>query len=237
MGIIGRYILVALFFSTVSSSFAFVNSAPWMDTLRYVNDVWMKPFHYIDIPFSDDGTPLISPEEPNAVSAIINAKAVLANNKSSDFNRGFSTRILLHVIGDLHQPLHAANQFSQAHPEGDRGGNLFYLGNNPVGNNLHAYWDNGGGFLIAKDEVDDEKLRVMARSIEEKWPCELTAMSVDPKAWSEESFQIAVDKAYSIKPHQRPDANYQTMVQELVQQRIALAGCRLAKVLNGTLLN
>lgn len=215
----------------------FVNAAPWMDTLRYVNDVWMKPFHYIDIPFSNDGTPLTPPEEPNAVTAITNAEVVLHNQKSTDFNKGFSERILLHVIGDLHQPLHAASQFSQAHPDGDRGGNLFYLGSNSVGSNLHAYWDNGGGFLMTKGEVDDEGLRLMAKNIEEKWPCDLNAMFNDPKAWSLESFQVAVDRAYSIKPYQKPDQNYQTMVQEVVQQRIALAGCRLAKVLNDVVLN
>lgn len=210
----------------------FVNAAPWMDTLRYVNDVWMKTFHYIDIPFSNDGTALIQPEDANAVTAIINAEAVLRDPKATDFNKGFSERLLLHVIGDLHQPLHAADEFSQAHPNGDRGGNSFYLGKNSVGSNLHAYWDNGGGFLVSKGDVDDEELRIMAKNIEEKWPCDLTAMSNNAKAWSLESFQIAVDKAYSIKPYQQPDQNYQMMVQDMVQQRIALAGCRIAKVLN-----
>ena len=210
----------------------FVDSAPWMDSLRYVSDVWMKTSHYIDTPFSNDGTPLMAAEEPNAVTAITNAEAVLRNKHSTDYDKGFSQRILLHVIGDLHQPLHAADRYSQLHPGGDRGGNLFYLGSNSVANNLHAYWDNGGGFLAFKVVVDDEELRVMARNIEEKWPCDLTVMSNNSKAWSDESFQIAVDKAYSIKPYQHPDLSYQTMVQEVAQERIALAGCRLANVLN-----
>ena len=214
-----------------------VNAAPWMDTLRYVNDVWMKPFHYIDIPFSVDGTPLIQPEEPNAVTAITNAARVLRDPKSTDFNKGFSERILLHVIGDLHQPLHAVSQFSQPHPDGDRGGNLFYLGSNSVASNLHAYWDNGGGFLMTKGEVDDEALRAMAETVEEKWPCDLRVMVNDPKAWSVESFQVAVDKAYSIKPYQKPDQNYQAMVQDVVKQRIAIAGCRLAQVFNDVVLS
>ena len=71
----------------------------------------------------------------------------------------------------------------------------------------------------------------------EKWPCDPNAMVNSPRAWSVESFQLAVDKAYSIKPYQKPDQNYQAMVQDVVKQRIAIAGCRLAQVFNDVVLS
>lgn len=211
---------------------SFVNAAPWMDSLRYVNDVWMKSLHYIDTPFSVDGTPLVEPEEKNAVSAISNAFNVLTDKKSSDFDKGFSVRVLLHVVGDLHQPLHAADQYSREHPTGDRGGNLFYLGHNPIAGNLHAYWDKGGGFLESNGPVGDEQLQSLAQKIEAKWPCDERMASASSKAWSEESFQVAVEVAYSIKPSEKPSQSYQEQVQTVTEQRLALAGCRLAKLLN-----
>ncbi len=216
---------------TVYHHDSFVNAGPWMDSLRYVKDVWMKPFHYIDIPFSTDGTPLSQPEEANAVTAIVNAERVLSDKKSSEFDKGFSARILLHVVGDIHQPMHAVSQYSQQHPKGDLGGNLFVLGSNSVASNLHAYWDVGGG-LLQGGQVNDETLRQMAEKIEAKWPCDVSAMVNNPTAWSEESFQLAVDKAYQLQPTQRPSANYQATAQTTSEQRIALAGCRLAKTLN-----
>ena len=72
----------------------------------------------------------------------------------------------------------------------------------------------------------------MAEKIEAKWPCDVSAMVNNPTAWSEESFQLAVDKAYQLQPTQRPSANYQATAQTTSEQRIALAGCRLAKTLN-----
>ena len=36
-------------------------------------------------------------------------------------------RFLIHVIGDIHQPLHASTFFSDEYPDGDMGGNKFYV--------------------------------------------------------------------------------------------------------------
>ena len=222
--------------NTVYHQDSFVNAGPWMDNLRYVKDQWMKALHYIDIPFTLDGSELIEPEEPNAVTAIIDAQKVLKNQHATNYDRGFSARILLHVIGDLHQPMHAVSQFSPKHPKGDLGGNLYFLGSNSVGGNLHAYWDNGGGFLQSNGTINDEQLMLMAEGVEAKYPCDLTKIDNDPTAWSAESFEIAKEKAYSTKQFQIPAQDYQAMVQELTQQRISIAGCRLAKFLALSLL-
>lgn len=43
------------------------------------------------------------------------------------FQQAFWLRTFVHYFGDIHQPLHCANGCSSAHPEGDRGGNLFKI--------------------------------------------------------------------------------------------------------------
>jgi len=49
-------------------------------------------------------------------------------------------RTLIHLVGDIHQPLHAVSRYTKAHPGGDAGGNLFYIKYNNI-HNLHALWD------------------------------------------------------------------------------------------------
>jgi hypothetical protein len=51
-------------------------------------------------------------------------------------------RLLIHYLGDLHQPLHAAEAFSIQFPNGDRGGNSWNISSgNPNITQLHALWD------------------------------------------------------------------------------------------------
>jgi hypothetical protein len=58
---------------------------------------------------------------------------------------GLSTamRLLIHYVGDIHQPLHATSRVDHEHPKGDRGGNDFPLPSkkDAIYGNLHAVWD------------------------------------------------------------------------------------------------
>lgn len=219
----------------IYKSSSFVNAAPWMDGLRYMNELWLKKFHYIDIPYSVDGTEVSQPNAENALTAIANAKKVLQDNKSSDFNKGFNLRILLHVVGDIHQPLHAISEYSSRHPHGDFGGNLHFLGKNSVGKNLHSYWDNGGG-LLHWGKYTNKRINAKARQIEQNWPCNVEEASLEEQIWSEESHNLALSKAYLAKEGQSPSKEYQLMVKDMSEKRIAQAGCRLAALLNKTVI-
>lgn len=212
---------------------SFINAAPWLDTIR---DKEMLKKHYIDLPFSWDGTKLIPPSKVNAISAIEEAEAAIQFGLKDDFEKGFNLRVLLHVVGDIHQPMHAVSQFSQAYPQGDKGGNLVRLAKNPLAANLHAYWDKGGGFLINK-KSSNRLVKRKALAIERIWPCSPTNMELNPKIWAEESYQIAVHQAYLLKKGQKPDQNYQYLVKRISRQQIALAGCRLAAILNTLLVS
>lgn len=219
--------------NTIYKASSFVNAAPWMDGLRYRDEVWLKQFHYIDIPYSLDGTEVSQPDKANALTAIANARKVLQDKKSTDFDKGFSLRILLHVVGDIHQPLHAISEYSVQHPHGDLGGNLHVLGKNSVGNNLHSYWDNGGG-LLNSGKYTNKRIATKARQIEQHWPCNLQGAVLDQKVWSDESHALALAKAYLAKEGESPSKDYQNMVKETAEKRIAQAGCRLAALLNHT---
>src|SRR5246127_4745044 len=81
-----------------------------------------KYWHFMDTPFSTDGTTLPAIPTPNAQERIALFRTVLASS-SPDELKSYDLVWLLHIVGDTHQPLHAATRASQLDPEGDAGGN------------------------------------------------------------------------------------------------------------------
>jgi hypothetical protein len=209
---------------------SFVRAATWLDTFRPREVHWFDTMHYIDIPFSNDNTPLPVSSDINAQWAINQAIAVLHSKKSNDADKGLSLRILIHTVGDIHQPLHTATLVTQNLPKGDLGGNLFPLGANPIATNLHMYWDNGGGVLVGQST--DFQVRNKAHQLESRWPCASINAKSNVQDWVDAGHDIAVSQVYSINPGSVPDKRYQLNAQNISQKQILLAGCRLANVLN-----
>lgn len=183
-------------------------------------------YHYIDYPYTPDGVSGMPPRSVNALTAVYHARNLLQQPGLSDAERGLQLRILMHVVGDLHQPMHAVTLYSRAFPLGDQGGNLFVLGPNRVGKKLHAYWDRGGGYLRHRGPLQQ---RVQA--LLKQYPCDVEKMNLDPRIWARESFQVAVHSAYRVSLGERPSLAYQRQTQQITQQRLALAGCRLGAIL------
>ena len=74
-------------------------------------------------------------------------------------------RLLIHVLGDLHQPLHASGFYNQTYngPDGDGGGNKYFIDDKITGQslvNLHYFWDSGAGLLkpINERPISDDSL-------------------------------------------------------------------------------
>lgn len=210
---------------------SFVNAAVWLDGLRFNDVSWFNTLHYIDMYFSQDDTPLPATQPVNALWAIQEAKRSLTSMKTNSFDKGLSLRILIHVVGDIHQPLHVASRVSEKHPNGDKGGNFVKLGTNPIAANLHQYWDKGAGFLTQIARYNPTQIKEFACNLEKSNPCKLMEMDNNPEHWANESYTLAVQEAY-LKSGSVPDKNYQSKVQKITKERIALAGCRLAATLN-----
>lgn len=218
-------------YSTVSPSPNFVAAAAWLDLIRLKDIHWYDTLHYIDIPFSKDKTQLPGVQDVNALWGIKQAVSVLSSTKSTAVDKGLSLRILSHLVGDIHQPLHTVTKVSKRLPSGDLGGNLFKLASNPIGDNLHKYWDNGGGVLIGQSK----KFQVQnkARQLEEKWSCATALKEKNPRQWIKSSHKIALTQVYKTRPNRVPSKTYQLNAQNISQKQILLAGCRLADLLNG----
>ncbi len=218
------------YLDSFSPSPNFVAASAWLDQIRKKDVHWFDNLHYIDLPFSNDDTKLPSVQEANALWGMKQAILVLSSNKSSAFDKGISLRILTHLVGDIHQPLHTVTKVSKQLPNGDMGGNLYHLASNSIGNNLHQYWDNGAGILIGQSKKF--QVRNKAEQLEKKWSCKQANAQKKPQQWIKESHLLAITQVYTIASHKVPSKRYQLKAQNITQKQILFAGCRLAAVLN-----
>ncbi len=207
----------------------FVNASTWLDEIRKKNIHQLDSLHYIDIPFTKDKSPLPAINSKNALWGIKEAILVLSSNKTTNAIQLLSLKILIHVIGDIHQPLHTTTKVSRYFPKGDMGGNLYLFSRSAYGKNLHQYWDNGAG-MLKKSTLKD--IKKQAQQWEHSNPCYLISKLKTPQQWIEKTHFIAINQVYSLRTHKKPNKNYQYNAREITAQQISLAGCRLAEVLN-----
>lgn len=217
----------------------FLYASVWPDLLKSRDDVTaFNSWHFISSPFSPDGTPLPPLPKENVVWAIGQMEHVLESSKPNTHERTVALRFLLHFVGDVHQPLHASTRVTKRNPEGDRGGNFYPIRNRYV-KNLHAYWDQGVGFFREGQKrypLRYKQVKRLAAKIEADYPEASFGSKVtdlDPAHWADESFQIAKGFVYSTPERATPDQAYRQKGRAIVEQRIALAGYRLASLLNG----
>jgi hypothetical protein len=231
-----------------------VTIAVWMDDFRgdSINDsygVW----HYVDYPFFDGvpENPLVGPEPENALArinwAISSLREESAHEKREDPGRAKReaelTGFLYHLVGDVHQPLHATARVTALHPDGDQGGNLFKIQMPPDTriSNLHSFWDAAGGafgFQSPKrplDQAGKDRILALAQGVMKDYPADSMpeAKNLDPHDWAMESYALARDVTYkNITEGAAPSQGYTDEAQKLCRKRLALAGYRLAGVLN-----
>ena len=131
----------------------------------------------------------------------------------------------------MHQPLHGIQRFSSATPDGDAGGNLVKVcdGGTACNKRLHGTWDGaaGGNSSVSLPCARPSGSRTRTRRA-----------SISPiPANRSESAEIAKNYVYSAPigqgagPYTLTPA-YKDKAREIAEERIALAGARLAKLLN-----
>ena len=198
----------------------------YSDLLRH------RYWHFIDEPFTQDGTALNGPETPNAATQIAVFRKVVSSS-ASDPLKSYDMVWLLHLIGDVHQPLHCTSRFSRDMPSGDEGGNLVKLNPDPSHDKLHAFWDDVLGTATNPASAIDVASKLAG-------PKAGLASDTDSQHWISESVQDSKDDVYisPIGAGAGPftiTKTYRSRALALAKKRVGLAGARLASVLNGEL--
>ncbi len=115
---------------------------------HFVHDYW----HYIDIPFTTDETPVKMPDSPNALTQLRVFATTLSSSADPQL-KSYDLVWMLHIVGDLHQPLHATARFSKE-LEDDRGGNdEEVISTSGEKAKLHLYWDSLLGMAGTPDSA------------------------------------------------------------------------------------
>ncbi|AIE86913.1 S1/P1 nuclease [Fimbriimonas ginsengisoli Gsoil 348] len=214
----------------------FVRSATYPDQLKRYGIKAYSQWHAISIPFVRDGIIPGPARADNAIWAVDQCAKALVDEKTIPYEKARMLRFLIHIVGDLHQPLHAATLYDKQHPEGDDNGRGYKLGEGKK-DRLHAEWDTAFG--IYKDLADSRtadlaEVDTLAANVLKDVAGKTLgdATSTDPEAWAKESHDIAATFAYTTPEGSQPSAEYIAKARVICSERLALAGQRLANLLN-----
>ena len=240
----------------------FIKAATWPDVIRKVPQWHHGTWHYINEPFfptSDDEHSLSDqihvnrdhnvPNSPNEIKTMNAVQALkynlgrLKSASTSDSEKAVALCWVLHVAGDLHQPLHTTAMFSVAlSPEGDRGGNLIHVGDG--GKNLHSVWDGMVGAATHFKSLKKQIVKLFGNSALVNM-AKNDANQTDPVAWVKEGQDLCKESVYTddvlgelaldesghyVVLAELPDG-YLEDAKDVARKRIIIAGFRLAELL------
>ena len=232
--------------------YLFMQASFWPDVIRrggvspYDHPTW----HYTNYPLSvatltgqqTEIEASITPE--NDVRFGYNeSMRILFDESASLESRAAHLSWVIHLVGDIHQPMHAVASVSTMYPEGDRGGNLFFIRPNEdsEGVNLHAFWD---GLLGRTDDVRNarnETTRLIHLLGPQYRPASQDKTQVTE--WALESRALAIEYAYlkgTLKATDRENrleaavlpADYAGNAKQVAERRAVVSGLRLARVIS-----
>lgn len=211
----------------------FLELARWPDDARGTpND--HPTWHYRLRPVAEDDTTPPPGESGSGIEALALATRVAGDPRASNGERATALAWILHIAADLHQPLHAAERFGRAWPQGDMAGSKVFVreetGAKPV--TLHWLWDDA-----VNRDGKPEAATSRARELMARHPRE--AAVLEPQAWLDESYRLAQTLAYRADAPRATSAEtatvavptYRAAVADAAAARVAQSGYRLADLL------
>jgi hypothetical protein len=235
-------------------AFLFVRASTWPDEIRRTEVLELQRFdhpnwHYVDYPLRPptfETGPSPTPED-DVLFGIAASNATLADASALPVDRAAALSWLIHLVGDAHQPCHAATLVTEQFPPpgGDQGGNFFWIYQNAAQKNanlktkMHAYWDGRLGTDWVPDPVEALGNAKMLTAKHPRSTLDELAHGGDVAAWTLESRDAAASHVYRFKGKMLRQkrvlpSGYVTNSHRVARRRLALAGYRLADDLGKT---
>ncbi len=200
-----------------------VEASTWMDEIRS-DSTWdyVKTWHYVTIP---DGETYVSSEKEekgDVVEAIGRMKEIIQDEGKSKEEKRNAIAMLVHLIGDVHQPLHVGNGT-------DRGGNNVKIKWFYESSNLHRIWDS--------EMIDSKQYSYSELAKLVDHPHEVEIMNIDNtdvNVWVAECMKLR-PQVYDLTNEEYLSYEYMYKNWDTVKEQIEKAGRRLAAVLNEVL--
>lgn len=193
----------------------------WMDEVRSDRSFdFMGPWHYVTIPPGQTYETAEKAEGGDVLWALDKVVSELKAGGLSPEQEAINLKVLVHLIGDLHQPLHVGNGT-------DRGGNDVRLEWFGERSNLHRVWDSEmiNSKQLSFTELADFINDGLDETVIEEW------QSTHWYDWAMES-QSLLDQVYELPENGRLSYEYMFKNFDAVQLRLLQAGVRMAGVIN-----
>ena len=179
-----------------------------------------SPWHYVNMPFGVKYEDSEKNSEGDLVSGIAKCKAVILDKNASKDDKAFYLKLLVHFIGDLHQPMHVGRAE-------DKGGNAIQVQWFNNGTNLHSLWDSKmiDSFQMTYTEMAENADKISKEQI--KYLQQGTIAD-----WANETQTFAIKAYASTEVGEKLSYNYMYDNFGIVRSQLQKGGIRLAKVLN-----
>ncbi|MFT4632327.1 MAG: hypothetical protein ACI8PP_000363 [Candidatus Pseudothioglobus sp.] len=193
-------------------------ASTYADDMRSSPDLfWQKtasPWHYVTVPAGKRYSDVGAPPQGDAMQALTQFAATLRDADASLDEQRLALKFAIHLIGDLHQPLHVGNGT-------DRGGNNVKLQWFGEPSNLHRVWDTD---IIASTDLSYTELsrsldRGITPSLREQW------REPNPLVWIAESAAL-LPGVYPAGKNLGYDYRYTHL--PTLERRLSQAGVRIA---------
>jgi hypothetical protein len=229
----------------------------WLDDMRATRGYQWSAWHYVTQDWTPDASGFALPAGPHVVWAIVHCEEQLRRGGLSPAEEAEAFGILIHCIGDVHQPLHTASR------QNDRGGNGYLIYGVPFTDlfpgsvpNLHTLWDaayrfdgkDDAIFEVWKAPKVEERSSAIGMGIAAQEAQKLLAefprtsfaegeLQGAAEDWARESYVLACRQGYP--PGEPPsqtevrkiEPEFSHAAQAIAKRRLVQAGYRLAAVL------
>jgi hypothetical protein len=179
-----------------------------------------SPWHYVNFPKGSTYREHPKSEKGDLIAAIDSCISVLKDKDQTKEDRVFHLKMLVHLIGDLHQPLHIGLA-------DDRGGNDFQVRWFNKGTNLHAVWDTE---MLESYNMSYSELALNSRKLSKRQLEEIR--KGDHRDWARESRQLFEDIYTHTARGEKLGYSYMYRYVHTARFQLQKAGIRLAAVLN-----
>jgi len=211
-----------------------VSISTWADEIRGGRPE-TRPWHYITLQVRGEQIDLRDADKPNAVTALDSALKILAK-AGDDRARAEALRWVLHLMADLHQPLHAGEDH-------DKGGNQTKVRLKRRKMGWHQVWDDGYLKTLGLDEERlTQALLDSARALDKLSPGLIAWTRVSPRDIAAESHELAIQAYHRMGRIIKGRGKAVTLEksdiqwgQAVSQGQLLKAGIRLAAALNTAL--
>ena len=189
------------------------------------DNFWQReagPYHYVTVPEGQTYAEVGAPDEGDALSALARFTQTVRDPNASREDKALALKFIVHIVGDVHQPLHAGNG-------DDRGGNDVKVRWFSDDTNLHAVWDSR--LIDSRSLSYTEYASWLGREIK---PSDAVAWwTADPQVWVAESTRIR-DTIYPTGEQLNPSLGYAYQYEHLgtAEMRLKKGGIRLAAYLD-----